>query len=55
MLHFAHDMMEKHLKLQDMVIAQEKALKRCYKVIDNHWEKEGLPKIYEKLEYEPHP
>ena len=48
-------MVEKHLKLQDMVIAQGKALKRCYKMIDDHREREGQPKIYEKLVYEPHP
>ena len=55
MVYFAHEMVEKHLKLQDMVIAQGKALKRCYKIIENHHEREGQPKIYEKLVYEAHP
>jgi len=47
--------LEKHMKLQDMVIEQGKALKRCYKMIDDHPEREGQPKIYEKLDYEPRP
>ena len=55
MVYFAHEMVEKHLKLQDMVIAQGKALKRCYKMIDDHREREGQPKIYGKLDYEPRP
>ena len=53
MVYFGHEMVEKHMKLQDMVIAQEKALKRCYKMIDDHCEREGQPKIFEMLDYEP--
>ena len=55
MVCFAHEMVEKHMKLQDMVIPQGKALKRCYKTIDDYREREGQPKIYGKLDYEPRP
>jgi len=55
MVYFAHEMVEKHMKLQDMVIAQGKALKWCNKMIDDHREREGQPKIYGKHDYEPRP
>jgi hypothetical protein len=55
MVNFIYDLMEKNERLEEMVVAQGKSLNRCYQVIDNHRVMEGLPKIYEELEYEPHP
>jgi hypothetical protein len=55
MVDLTYDLIEKNQKLENMVIAQGKSLIRCYQVIDNHRESEGLPKIYEKLDHEPHP
>jgi hypothetical protein len=55
MVDFAYDLMEKNRRLESMMIAQGKSLKRCQQVIDDHRISLDLPRIYEKLDHEPCP
>jgi hypothetical protein len=48
-------MMEMKLQLEEMMKAQGKTIKRCQATIDELWENQGMAKIYETLEHEPHP
>jgi hypothetical protein len=55
MVDFAYDLMEKNRRLEDLVIAQGKSLKRCQQVIDEYRVNQDLPRIDEKLDHVPHP
>jgi hypothetical protein len=55
MVNFVYDMMERKLQLEEMVKAQGKTIKRCQKTIDDLRANQGLVRIYETFEHEPHP
>jgi hypothetical protein len=55
MVKFVYDMMERKLQLEEMVKAQGKTIKRCQEMIDDLRANQGMTRIYETFEHEPHP
>jgi hypothetical protein len=53
MVDFAYDLMEKNRRLESLVLAQGKSLKRSQQVIHDHRVLLNLPKVYEKLDHQP--
>jgi hypothetical protein len=55
MVNFVYDMMERKLKLEEMVKAQGKTIKRCQETINDLRANQVLARIYEMFDHEPRP
>jgi hypothetical protein len=55
MVNFVYGMMERKQQLEEMVKAQGKTIKTCQETIDDLRANQGLARIYEMFDHEPHP